>query len=250
MNIPAPGPVGQRVLLWVGIVCAVLYALAYVYLLDFLPPPAPIMSTDQVVQLYAASNTKFRFGVGVMILTGAFFVPMSIPISIQMARMERGFPYLAILQILTGLVGAWIFAWPAVLWGACAFTVDRLPDVTVALHQLAWLSFITPGSFFWMQIGSVGLAAVLAEPRTPGAFPRWFGWLTLFAAFEMSVPPTFSEMFWTGPFAWNGVLTYWVTVILYTVWLTTAMVLIFRQLRRDEVATPARFAAEIGVSGS
>jgi hypothetical protein len=66
----------------------------------------------------------------------------------------------------------------------------------------------------------------------------------------MSVPPTFSEMFWTGPFAWNGVLTYWVTVILYAIWLTTAMVLIFRQLRRDEVATPARSSAAVGTSGS
>lgn len=234
MNIPVAGPTGQRVLMWVGIVCALMYALSYVFLLDFVVPPSPTLSTDEVVQLYAHSNTMFRFGVAIMILTGAFFVPMSIPISIHMARMENGFPYLAALQLLTGLLGAWIFAWPAVLWGACAFTVQRTPELTVLLHQLAWLSFITPGAFFWMQIGSLGLAIVLSKRQDASvAFPRWFGWASLFAAFEWSVPPTFSQMFWSGPFAWDGLITYWVTVVTYSIWLGMVMFYIFRALRKQ-----------------
>ncbi len=237
MVIPSPGPLGQRVLIWVGSVCAILYGLSYVFLLDFLPPPDPLMATADVLALYANNNLMFRFGVGVMIMTGAFFVPMSIPVAIQMARIERGFPYLAILQILTGLVGAWIFAWPAVLWGVCAFTVQRAPEITLALHQLAWLSFVTPGSFFWMQVGSVGLAVVLARQDDPSpVFPRWFGWFTLFAAFEMSVPPTFSQMLWRGPFAWNGLITFYVTVILYSIWLTLMMFFILRALKKQERA--------------
>ena len=235
MNIPIPGAFGQRVLIWVGAICAVLYGLAYVFLLKFLPPPEPLLPAADVVALYATSNTMFRFGVGVMILTGGFFVPLSIPVSIQIARMEKGFPYLALLQLLTGLIGAWIFAWPAVLWGACAFTVARAPEVTVALHQLAWLSFVTPGSFFWMQVGAVGLVAFVGEQDNPNAaFPRWFGGFTLFAAFEMSVPPTFSQMFWRGIFAWNGLLTFYVTVILYTIWLALMIVLMLRAVGRQE----------------
>ena len=232
MNIPVPGPHGQRVLLWIGTACALSYGLSYVFLLGFMVPPSPLLGDADVVALYSQSNTMFRFGVGIMILTGAFFVPMSIPISIQIARMEDGFPYLALLQILTGLIGAWIFAWPAVLWGACAFTVERAPELTVVLHQLAWLSFVTPGSFFWMQIGAVGLVAVLSKKNDRGAaFPRWFGWATLFLAFEWSVPPTFSQMFWSGPFAWNGVITYWVTVVTYSIWLSMMMYFVFRALR-------------------
>lgn len=72
MNVPVAGPTDQRVLMWVGIVCAMMYGLSYVFLLDFMVPPSPTLSTDEVVQLYAHSNTMFRFGVGIMILTGAF----------------------------------------------------------------------------------------------------------------------------------------------------------------------------------
>lgn len=235
ITMPSPGAHGQRVLVWVGSICAILYGLSYLFLLDFWPPPSPLMSADDVVALYADSNTKFRFGVGVMIMTGAFFVPMSIPVSIQMARMEKGFPYLALLQLLTGLVGAWIFAWPAVLWGVCAFTVDRSPEMTVALHQLSWLSFITPGAFFWMQVGSVGLVTVVGRQNDPScAFPRWFGWFTLWGAFEMSVFPTFCQMFWSGPFAWDGLLTFYVTVIYYSIWLTLMMWLILRALKAQQ----------------
>lgn len=238
MNIPSPGPFGQRVLIWVGAICAVLYGFSYVVFLKFLPAPGPLMETADVVALYADNNLMFRFGVGVMIITGAFFVPISIPVSIQMARMEKGFPYLAVLQLLTGLMGAWIFAWPAVLWGVCAFTVDRAPEVTVALHQLAWLTFITPGSFFWMQVGAVGVAALVGKRNDANAaFPRWFGWFTLFAAFEMSFPPTFSQMFWRGPFAWNGLLTFYLTIIIYGIWLSLMLFLMLRAISRQERAS-------------
>lgn len=235
MTIPVPDAFGQKALLWVGSICAILYGLSYLFLLDFWPPPSPLLSDEDVVALYAHSNAKFRFGVGVMIMTGAFFVPLSIPVSIQMARMEKGFPYLALLQLLTGLVGAWIFAWPAVLWGVCAFTVERAPEITVALHQLSWLTFITPGAFFWMQVGSVGMVAVMSrQPQGGAAFPRWFGWFTLWGAFEMSVFPTFCQMFWSGPFAWDGLLTFYVTVIYYAVWLSLLIWLIVRALGRQE----------------
>jgi hypothetical protein len=232
MNIPTPGIYGQRVLLWVGIVCAVLYGFAYVVLLEFLPPPAPLLDAESVVALYAHNNIQFRIGAGLMIFTGAFAVPMSITIAIQMARLEKGFPYLATLQILTSLVGAWIFVWPAVIWNVCAFTANRSPEITVSLHQLAWLTFVTPGSFFWMQVGSVGLVALVGRQDVPhSAFPRWFGWFSLFAALEMSLPPTFAGVFWTGPFAWNGLITFYLTIVNYGLWLTAMMVLLFKALR-------------------
>lgn len=236
MNIPTPGIYGQRVLLWIGIVCAALYGFSYVVLLEFLPPPAPLLDTASVVALYAHSNIQFRIGAGLMILVGAFAVPISIPVAIQIARMEKGFPYLATIQILTSLVGAWIFAWPAVLWSVCAFTVNRSPEITVALHQLAWFSFITPGSFFWMQLGTVGLAPLVGGQDVPHpALPRWFGWFSIFAAVETSVLPTFAGVFWTGPFAWNGWITFYLTIVVYAAWLAMLLALVFKSLRRQEL---------------
>ena len=232
MNIPAPGVFGQRVLLWIGIVCAVIYGFSFVVFLEFWPAPQPTLDTESVVALYAHSNTMFRFGVVLMLLSGAFYLPMSITISIQMARLEKGFPYLALMQLLTGLIGAWIFAWPAVLWGVCAFTVDRSPEITMALHQLAWLSFVTPGTFFWLQVGVIGLVPLVGRQDVAhSAFPRWFGWFTLMSVIEMTLPPTFAQMFSTGPFAWGGLITFYITLIVYSIWLFMMMWLILRALR-------------------
>ena len=240
MNIPVPGIFGQRVLLWIGIVCAIVYGFSFVVLLEFWPAPDPMLDAPSVVQLYAHSNLKFRFGVVMMLLSGAFYLPMAMTISIQMARLEKGFPYLAALHLLTGLIGAWIFAWPAVLWGVCAYTVDRAPEITVALHQLAWLTFVTPGTFFWLQLGAVGLVPLVGRQDVAhSAFPRWFGWFTLLALIEMTLPPTFAQMFWKGPVAWNGLITFYLTLIIYAAWMTTMMILILRALRGQETENEA-----------
>ena len=235
MNIPAPGVFGQRVNLWIGIVCAIIYGIAFVYCLEFWPAPSPTLDAQSVVDLYAHNNTLFRFGVVMMLLSGAFYLPMSITIAIQIARLEKGFPYLGLMQVLTGLIGAWIFVMPVIFWGVTAFTVDRAPEITLALHQLSWLTFVSPGSFFWLQVGSIGLVSFVGKQDVPhSAFPRWFGWFTLMSLIEMTVPPTFTQMFWSGPVAWNGMITFYITLIVYTIWLVVMSWLIFRALRGQE----------------
>ena len=223
----------QKILLWLGLGMAAIYGFTYVFLLDFLPPPSPTLGHEEVIALYSHSNVKFRFGVVLMIFVGAFYLPISVTVAVQMARLEKGLPLWAILQALASTIGAWIFAFPAVLWGVAAFTVSRAPEVTVALHELAWLSFVTPSSVFTLQLIPIGVVSLVAsDDIADSAFPRWFGWFTIWAC-VLAVVPTFAQMFTTGPLAWNGLFSFYLAVIIYAVWLALLGWLLLRALSRQ-----------------
>jgi hypothetical protein len=100
-----------------------------------------------------------------------------------MARLEKGFPACAILQFGAAIIGT-IFLWGAPLfWGAAAISVERNPALTLILHEVGWLTFITPLCAFLMQLIAVGVVSLTCrEPCPFPAFPRWVGYLTLWQA--------------------------------------------------------------------
>ena len=237
MNFPAPGATGQRIMLWIGIIMITIFGVCQMFLLELWPAPGPLISDQELVDAVAASNTKYRFGVVAMLLSGGFFVPMGLTISIQMARVEKGFPYLAIIQFATAVAGCWVFLAGVLFFGLAAFNVDRSPDLIRAFHEMAWLWLLTPGGIYLFQIFSIALVAFIGKQDDPHtAFPRWYGWMTFMFAVESVFPVTFAQMFVDGPLAWDGLVTYYLTMILFAIWVGITMFMCFRAIRLQESA--------------
>src|SRR5437868_10113800 len=89
----------QRFLLWFALICATVFFYSWGWLMGFFPPPSPSLTADQVVALYGEHNIQFRVGVFLALITGAFMMPYSVVISMQMARLEKGVPIWAIVQL-------------------------------------------------------------------------------------------------------------------------------------------------------
>lgn len=237
MNIPVPGATGQRSLLWIGIVLGAIYWLALILLTDFYPPPAPTLSADAITNHIFESEAKFRLGVVIMLLASGWYLPLFLVIAIQTARLEKGFPFIATLQLLCIPVVGCIWAFPPVMFGVAAFTPDRSPELILLMHDLAWLWWITPGGIYGMQIVCIGLVAFLGKQNDPHtAFPRWLGWLTLIFAIESAVPPTFAQIFKDGPIAWDGLVTWHVTVAGGGIFMIILFYSVFRAIRLQEQA--------------
>jgi hypothetical protein len=223
----------QRALIWIGIVLAVIYSFALVALLGFIPAPSPSLGVAEVVQLYARHNLQFRFGVALMIISGAFALPWGVVITAQMAREEKGFPIWAALQLVATTLGVWLFAFPPVLWGVAAFTVTRDPALTMLMHELAWLAFVTPVSFFAFQLIPVAVICLRKTNDKYSAFPRWLGYLTISLAIVGELG--FAAMlFKSGPFAWNGLFTFYLPLVFYGAWETAIIITLLRAIGHQE----------------
>ena len=235
MNALKVNAKNQKTMIWIAFIMANIYSLAYFYLVEFWPPPPPTLSAEQVVALYAHANLQFRIGVVVMIVTGAFYTPWSIVVAIQMARDEPGIPIWAITQVLTSTIGSALFAFPPVIWGMAAFSVERAPELTLLLHEVAWLTFITPASFFSFQTFTIAVVALSAYKKENSAFPRWLGWLTLWTGIT-GTAGVMAQLFKTGPFAWNGIFPFYLPLAVFAIWLFALGITMYRAIGRQEQA--------------
>lgn len=234
MNQGANASIGaQRLFVWMAIAGALFFAFAWIALMRFFPPPPADLPADQVAALYSADNIRFKVGVILALISGGFLVPISIVISVQMARLEKGIPVWAILQGLTGAIGS-AFIWlPVVGWAVAAFTPERAPELTVIFHEFGWLMFITPLSLFPMQLlGIIYLAFTKDEPDNVSAFPRWLGYLTAWQLVQSFGGPM-AVLFKTGIFSWNGLLPFWLPLGLFSVWYAAICWTLLRALRHQ-----------------
>jgi hypothetical protein len=227
----------QRFMIWLSIVLAIVFAIAYMGLIRFFPPPPADLSASDVAELYRAHNVRLRIGVILALIAGGFLVPISIVISVQMARLEKGIPIWAILQGLTGTIGS-AFIWlPVVSWAVAAFTPERAPELTLMFHEHGWLMFITPLSLFPMQLlGIIYIAFTKDEPDGVSAFPRWLGYLTAWQAIQSFGGPI-AVLFKTGIFSWNGLLPFWLPFSLFAAWFAAISWTLLRALRHQRAAS-------------
>ena len=225
----------QRALIWTFVALSQVYTWSYVYLVGFWPPPSPALDATQVLQMYAQHNMQFRVGVVLMMLSGAFFLPLIIVISAQMARCEKGYPLWSKLQLTTGTLGTWLFAFPPFLWGVAAFSVERDPALTLLMHEFSWLCFVTPPSYFAMQMIPIGIVSFSKDNDVNSPFPRWLGYLTFWMALTGSFGVA-AILFKSGPFAWNGLFPFYLPIAVYSVWLVSICITLFGAIKRQEQA--------------
>src|SRR6186713_1507674 len=86
----------QRFFIWLTVALAMLFAVAYMGLVGFFPPPPADLPAQQVQALYTDHNIRLRIGTALGLIAGGFLAPITIVISLQMARLEKGVPIWAI----------------------------------------------------------------------------------------------------------------------------------------------------------
>jgi len=226
----------QRVLIWMTIALGVVFAISYMGLIQFFPPPPADLPAEDVVPLYAEHNIRFRIGVIFGLISGGFLLPITVVISVQMARLEKGVPIWAIMQALSGAVGTAFIWFPVLIWGVAAFTVTRAPELTLLAHEFGWLLYITPLSLFPMQLlGIIIVAFTKEEADAHSAFPRWLGYLTAWQLVQSFGGPI-AVLFKTGIFSWNGLLPFWLPFTLFFVWMVAICYTLLRALRHQQAS--------------
>ena len=107
---------------------------------------------------------------------------------------------------------------------------DRDPELLQWLYDFAFLSF--SGTMGVFLIGSLlWMAAILIDHNR--VFPKWFGYLNLCNALtEVVVAPAW--IFHRGVFAWNGLICWWINIVVFGVYTGAFIVLLRQMIRRED----------------
>ena len=238
----------QKIWAWGGIVSVVAFAIGWCLLARFLPPLHPSDSPQAIAHIFEQRRNGIRMGALVMIIGTCLWVPWSAAVAGQIWDAEPGRPTNAWVQVGSAAVGTTLICFAMLTFVVAAFRPDRNPDVTQALSDLGFIVAVMP--FMVFVVWNLALAvAILDDPHDEPAFPRWSAYLCAWCAL-LYVPGGAVAFFHRGPFAWNGLVGFYVPGVAFFLWVIVMTVLtlrsVDRRMRAAGVAESDRRSASLG----
>jgi hypothetical protein len=229
----------QRVCLNLGIAFPVVFFAGWGLIAGFLlPMPAPHDTAEQVVAFF--SHDSLRIGIGLIIAVAAAPLQgaMAAVVGVYLRRSAGANSALAYTQMLMGGVQVIFALVPCIMWAALAFRAGAHdPDTMLALNDFAWLFFV--GGFSPPLVQSLCVALVVLRDRRPEpVLPRWVGYYNLWCAL-LFVPGGICLIAQRGPFAWNGILAFWIPATVFGGWFFVMYFALRRAIEADDGAEVA-----------
>jgi hypothetical protein len=194
------------------------------------PPANPALDAPGAAQWFSDNHYGILVGFAIMFAVTGLTVTQNALIAYSMRRMSisrvYGYSYL-ILYSLSAVPGMLLMC---IVLTVGAMRPDRDPELQQWLFDLGFLSYVgTMGVFL---IGSlVWMIAILIDKNR--VFPKWFGYLNLCNALtEVVVSPAW--IFQDGVFAWNGLIAWWIDMVVFGIYTGVFITLLRNMIRRED----------------
>jgi hypothetical protein len=243
MNLTA-----NKLCAWSGVVFVGMLLVGLWGIADFIPPHSPHKDAGQIAAIFSADPNRIRIGLIVMMFGAVLIVPWAASISIQMRRMEGPQAVLAICQIALAALLVLTFEFPGFFWLTATFRADRSAESVQLLNDLAWLPFVGLVAMTVLQAAVIGIA-ILGDAAPAPVFPRWAGYLNLWCAL-LFMPGAFNVFFKSGPLAWNGLIAFYLPVLVFCIWFVANTFLVLKAIGQQERVISESLAGPAPRSGT
>jgi nitric oxide reductase NorE protein len=149
------------------------------------------------------------------------------------------FAYGYIATLAVGAIPGCLFA--AFSFLTATFRPDRDPHILALLYDMGLLTFVGSLGCFATQYLILAIAILLDRRKV---FPNWFAYVSIWQVVtEVLAAPVF--IFKSGPFAWNGVISFWEGTALFGVYIGCLIMLLRKTIQSPDgtAAGPARSGA-------
>ncbi|MBO2447679.1 hypothetical protein J4573_11315 [Actinomadura barringtoniae] len=228
----------QWISLWIALVSGAVLLVAFLSFPGFFPPVSPELPAEKVAAFYADDTAMIRFSMVVFNVCGVMLMPFFMVIVVQMKRMATPSQVLAYCYLSGAVAGVTLFAIADLMWLVAAFRPERDPQLILLLNDLAWIIFTAPVGMIVVQNLCLALAVRLdAQPRP--IFPRWVAAFSVVIGLAIA-PSAGAAAFRTGPLAWNGLVSFWLRIGAYALFVVVMFFVLWgavrRQSREEEAA--------------
>ncbi|MBX7433330.1 hypothetical protein JDV09_14590 [Mycobacterium sp. Y57] len=226
-------PDGELILFWTLPVLAVIWISAFFLFPGFVHPMSPNMSADEVAAFYRDETARIRYSMILFNWICVGLIPVVMMLATQVHRMAHRTPILTYSLIACAGGPPAIFLIANIFWLLAAFRPERAPELTQMYNDLAWVSFTTLVPYLIAQCLLVALAIHWDEPAKP-VLPRWFAHFNILIAIAL-MPAAFTALAKSGPFAWDGLLSFWVKNVAIAVWILVTAAVVGRVIHAQRV---------------
>ena len=222
----------MKIFLWSGVVLVGALVFAQGYMMGFVPGPSPAISAEELKAIFVERQDRILLGSLLQIITWCFYGTWAIPIIIFIRKMERA-PVLTYAS-LVNIGGGWVFfILIPFTWAAIAYRAETLPPYVIQImNDWVWFDWLYtwPSFAVWNLIIA---AAILCDKNVPTIYPRWVGFFNIWVAFLIS-PAGLIAFFKEGPFAYDGLISFWFAVVIFFGWIIVMTVVTFQRIAVEE----------------
>lgn len=228
----------QLLCVWAGPAFVLLYLIFFMGVSGFIPPPPPSWTAAQVGAFYDAHRTGIRVGQLGALIASTLLFPFWAVITGHIARIERVDrgrpPVLALMQFGGAVLLQVFFALCSMMWIIATFRPELDASTVRVLHDGGWLIFVMVFPAYVMQMFCIGIAALIDDSPDP-IWPRWAGYLNMWVGVG-GVGGGLAVFFKQGPFAWNGLIGFYVPLTVFFIWIVTMTYLMHTGIKRRAAA--------------
>jgi hypothetical protein len=226
---------------WSGTLCLITMAIGFVLIAGFVPTRSPGQSALETAQFIIDTRTRIRWGMILSMFSASLLMTYAVSMMIHMRRIEGRHSALAFIQFGLGAIFVLEFIYLLFFWQTATFRVDRAPELIQLLNDMAWIPFVGLTSTAVVQVACFGLAVLLDRRERP-IFPRWLGYYNLWVAL-MFTPGTFNVFFKDGPLAWNGIVAWYLPLVVFACWLIINPIYLSKAVDTMELDEPLAMSA-------
>ena len=220
-----------------GIYCALLF-LGW-WIAGFIPPPSPVEGAGQIAEMYQTNTMQIRIGMVIVMFSAMFYMPWTAIQAYFITRINGRVGMLTWCQIMAGSCNVLLTFYPPIWWLSNSFRPERMVEITYFINDAAWLMFVGGLTPLLPAIVTIGIA-VFINNKPPIYFPRWVGFFNVWLL-VLLLPGQLMFFFKTGPFAWDGLLAFWVPISMFVIWFAIMMVMLIKAIAIDEAATEGNY---------
>lgn len=223
---------------WCGLAFVIGLVIFFGYFGNNLPnPPSPNLSATELHAFITTNYGEMRFGWAVALVIMGLYMPWSAQVSTQMARIEKHSRTMTYLQLIGGTLTVFVVSFGILCFAVATFRPDRSPEIVQVLTDIGWLSFELQWVLTTMQMVAMALVG-LADKREVPLFPRWLCFLSFWCGVSFA-PASLTLYLKTGPFAWDGLLGWYIPWAAWLVWCSAISMYMVKDIRRGETTNPA-----------
>ncbi|MGH7965328.1 MAG: hypothetical protein ACRERD_26545 [Candidatus Binatia bacterium] len=216
-------------------------------LAGWVPPPSPALDAEQTAAVFA-NDTQLRIGLAIIAFVAPLFMGLAMAIAAQLRRIEGPFHVMSGLQLLMAAVGVLALQFPCLAWLGISYRGGVSPEIMQVFNDVCWFIFLGAVSPAVFQPLAIGLC-ILGSESSEEVYPRWLGYGNLWLAFLL-VPGVLIPFFVTGPFAWDGLFSFWLALNVFFLWMILNYVYTVKAIRAQQVGEQQRGWDRVGVSGT
>lgn len=220
-------------MLWALPAMMLIWASAFFLFPGFLHPMSPTMSAEEVAGFYRDETARIRYSMILFNWFGVGLIPTVVLIAMQVRKMAHRTPILSYCLIACAGGPPTLFLIANMFWLLGSFRPERSPELTQLLNDLAWVTFTVLVPYLIAQCLILALA-IYWDRRDQPVFRRWVAHFNLLIAVAL-MPAAFGAVTFEGPFAWDGVLSFWVKNIAIAVWIAVMGIVLAQNIRRQRV---------------